>query len=213
MAPSNVRLSPHQRGLNPNRPLAVGGRSLTALAVAACWAALAVGAEGQTSAATDKAALEALYDATWNVGAGGWDTSTNWKTAVPLSQWYGVTTDADGRVTRLELRDNRLSGSFPGVLGSLEKLERLDLAGNYIQGPIPVELGNLANLQMLDLGGNNLAGPIPVELGNLANLQRLNLHETPLSGPIPVELGNLANLQVLDLGKTGMTGRIRRLAG
>ena len=202
---------------SPNRPFAARRAVLTALAAVACWAALAGGAEGQTSAATDRAALEALYDAT---RGGTWGISTNWKTAAPLSQWHGVTTDAAGRVTRLELRNNRLRDhwlwlsdswarrSLPAVLGSLANLQVLNLSQNDIRGSIPVELGNLANLQVLDLSKTVVTGPIPVELGNLANLQRLNLHETPLSGPIPVELGNLANLQVLDLGKTGVTGRI-----
>ena len=180
---------------------------MTVLAAVACWAALAGGAEGQTSAATDRAALEALYDAT--NGDGSWRSATNWKTATALGQWHGVTTDAAGRVTRLELRDNFLEGSLPGALGSLANLERLDLAENAIRGPIPVELGSLTNLQVLDLGETLVTGPIPAALGSLANLQVLDLGQTGVSGPIPAALGNLANLQRLNLFYAwGLSGRL-----
>ena len=117
--------------------------------------------------APDRAALVALYDAT---DGPNWITSTNWKTTEPLSAWHGVTTDADGRVTRLVLNFNQLTG------------------------PIPAELGGLTNLQWLHLHDNQL-GTIPVELGDLTNLQQLWLHRNELTGEIPVELGDLTNLQ------------------
>ena len=68
--------------------------------VGALWAGLAAGAAAQGSAAADRAALEALYEAT---GGPGWTDNTNWKTSAPLGDWFGVTTDGDGRVTRLRL--------------------------------------------------------------------------------------------------------------
>ena len=212
MAPSNFRLSPHQRGLNPNRPLAARRAALTALAAVACWAALAVGAEGQTSAATDRAALVAFYDA---CGASLWHNHDHWKSLQPLSAWEFVTTDAAGRVTRLDLSANGLRcSSLPVELGSLANLQVLDLADNYyIRGQIPAELGSLANLQVLDLSETLVTGPIPAALGNLANLQRLDLSDTWVTGPIPAALGNLANLQRLDLGVSGVTGPIPAALG
>ena len=62
----------------------------------------------------DRAALEALYDAT---GGPGWTDSTNWKTSAPIGEWFGVSTDAAGRVTGLNLRGNDLTGSIPAELG------------------------------------------------------------------------------------------------
>ena len=180
------------------------------LAAGACWAAVAGGAEGQTSAATDRTALATFYDAT---GGGQFWFGQNWKTAVPLGQWSNVTTDAAGRVTALNLPQSgvfSLRGSLPGALGSLEKLEHLTLGDQTeLTGPIPAELGNLANLRALDLGGTGLTGPIPAELGSLANLQALDLSETAVSGPIPAELGNLASLETLDLSYVwGLSGRL-----
>ena len=96
----------------------------------------------QGSVAEDKAALEALYDAT---DGSNWTTSTNWKTSEPLSEWHGVTTDADGRVTQLSLIGNGLSGTIPAELGDLANLQLLYLWGNELTGEIPPELGDLTS--------------------------------------------------------------------
>ena len=58
-------------------------------------------------------ALSALYDGT---GGPNWKNKTNWLSFAPLGEWYGVTTDADGRVTELNLEDNNLSGTVPLAL-------------------------------------------------------------------------------------------------
>ena len=162
-------------------------------------------ARAQTSVATDRAALVALYEAT---DGANWTNNTNWLSSETLSEWYGVTTDSDGRVTVLDLSDNDLSGEIPVELGNLANLQRLDLSGNDLSGEIPAELGNLANLEILNLSVNGLSGEIPVKLGNLANLQRLYLYINQLSGEIPVKLGNLANLQRLDLSDNDLSGEI-----
>ena len=74
------------------------------------WAGLAAEAAAQGSAASDRAVLEALYDAT---GGPDWIDNTNWKGAAPLGEWFGVTTDTAGRVTRLQLPGNGLAGPIP----------------------------------------------------------------------------------------------------
>ena len=128
---------------------------------------------------SDREALEALYDAT---GGADWTDGAGWKTLAPLGEWYGVTTGAAGRVTRLGLDDNGLTGSIPTALGSLASLEELDLDGNALGGPIPGELGGLANLGRLSLSENGLAGPIPGDLGSLADLEELQLGGNALTG-------------------------------
>ena len=159
----------------------------------------------QGSVATDRAALVALYNAT--AGA-NWTNNTNWKTTVPLSAWYGVVTDADGRVTRLDLKRNRLSGEIPAELGRLASLLELYLDHNELSGEIPAELGDLTNLLGLYLWENRLSGEIPAELGDLTNLQLLYLNSNELSGEIPAELGDLTNLQLLYLNGNRLSGEI-----
>ncbi len=154
---------------------------------------------------SDRAVLEALYDAT---GGASWTDGTNWKSAAPLDTWYGVTTDDAGRVTGLELGENGLTGSLPPALGSLAGLERLSLWGNELTGPIPIELGNLARLEVLSLGGNGLTGPIPDELDGLTNLELLYLWGNELTGPVPARLGNLTRLRSLQLSSNELTGPI-----
>ena len=157
------------------------------------------------SVAGDRAALVALYNATDGVN---WTDNTNWLTNAPLSQWHGVSADAEGRVCALDLLSNGLSGGIPAELGDLTNLTRLYLGHNQLSGEIPAELGNLTNLARLFLYDNQLSGEIPAELGNLTNLVRLYLGFNQLSGEIPAELGDLANLVRLYFDDNQLSGEI-----
>ena len=178
---------------------------IAALAAAALSGTFAVAARAQDDSVSDRAALEALYDAT---GGEGWTDSTNWKTAAALDTWFGVTTDDAGRVTELELDENGLGGSLPPALGSLANLERLSLRENELTGPIPGELGNLASLERVTLSRNGLTGAIPRELRNLVRLEWLSLWGNELTGPVPAWLGNLTRLQRLYLCCNALAGRV-----
>ena len=162
-------------------------------------------ARAQGTVATDRAALEALYNAT---GGATWTDNTNWLSAGALSEWHGVSTDGTGRVTDLYLTDNNLSGEIPAELGDLTNLQNLYLWQNNLSGEIPAELGDLSSLLVLFLEDNNLSGEIPAELGDLTNLQSLYLAQNGLSGEIPAELGDLTNLQTLDLQNNNLSGEI-----
>ena len=143
---------------------------IAALAVVALWAVFAAPAVAQDGVESDRAALEALYDAT---GGAGWTRSTNWKTTAPVGEWHGVTTDADGRVTRVYLSFNNLTGRIPPALGNLARLRELYLAWNELTGPIPSELERLVNLERLNLSGNEFPGPVPAWLGSMTGLREL----------------------------------------
>ena len=175
------------------------------LAAVALWAGLAADVAAQGSAATDRAALEALYDAT---GGPGWTDSTNWNTSAPIGEWFGVSTDAAGRVTGLDLAGNGLTGLIPAALGRLSNLTELNLAANGLTGPIPGELGSLTNLVWLRLNSNELTGPIPGELGSLSNLRELILGFNALTGLIPDTLESLDNLERLLLASNDLTGPV-----
>ena len=138
--------------------------------------------DGSGSVGADRAVLVALYEAT---GGANWKDNTNWLSAAPLDEWYGVTTDEEGRVLRLNLGDNELTGSIPAELAQLKDLRRLNLGGNELTGSIPAELAQLQNLTQLWLYGNELTGSIPAELAQLQNLTKLWLGGNELTGGIP----------------------------
>ncbi len=187
--------------------------------------------------AADRAALAAFYHAN---GGANWTDNSNWLSEAPIGEWYGVSTDASGRVTELVLRYNRLTGSIPPVLGDLTNLRVLNLSpadgtrrleecdsgacieygigipvgsANQLTGDIPPELGSLTKLELLGLGYNDLTGEIPPELSNLSRLKWLSLGGNQLSGEIPAELRGLTALQILNLGGNDLSGEIPPEAG
>ena len=116
----------------------------------------------------DRAALMALYNST---DGRNWARNDNWLSNRPIGEWYGVSTDAAGRVKTLRL--------------GLYTLNNDTIASNRLSGSIPSELGNLTNLTILDLGPNQLSGTIPPELGNLTNLIRPGSWWQPVVGHNP----------------------------
>ena len=152
--------------------------------------------------------LTALYAST---NGGTWDNNSGWDTtAVPANMedfgaWYGLTV-SNGRLQRLSLGINSLTGAIPSELGNLTQLEWLDLNRNSLTGAIPPELGNLTQLRELDLSYNSLIGAIPPELGNLTQLRLLWLVGNTFTGAIPPELGNLTQLWALALSSNTFTG-------
>ena len=114
--------------------------------------------------------LVALYEAT---NGPNWTNNTNWLGDRPLAEWYGVTTDTNGRVTKLNLTFNQLSGEMSPELAKLSNLRELWLDQNQLTGEIPSELGNLSNLQRIYLHNNQLTGEIPTALSNLSALNGL----------------------------------------
>ena len=181
-------------------------RFFTVFALAAGLCAWTGDVRAQGSAATDRAALEAVYRAT---SGDDWTDNTNWLTDAPLRDWYGVEANGQGRVTGLRLGGwdesqreyvgNGLAGRLPPELVALGHLRRLQVEGNALTGPLPAELGNLSELRELYLGGNALTGPLPAELGNLTGLRELNLGGNALTGTLPATLANLTDLEWLSL--------------
>lgn len=95
----------------------------------------------------DRATLITLYNA---LDGPNWTRRTNWLSDLPLGAWQGVETDDDGRVTKLDLGFNNLTGEIPPELGRLSELTILALAGNeLLSGPLPIEIFSLDNLQSL----------------------------------------------------------------
>ena len=123
------------------------------------------------AAPDDRAVLIEFYNAT---NGANWTNNTNWNSSEPLGAWHGVSTDANGRVTRLVLEANGLTGPIPSSLGSLTNLEQLWLFRNQLTGSIPSSLSSLTNLTQLALDDNQLTGSIPSSLSSLTNLDSLS---------------------------------------
>ena len=158
------------------------------------------------TSAQERAALVALYEAT---GGANWRYNDNWLSNEPVGAWHGVFTDGGGKVVRLILNRNGLTGQIPD-LGGLANLTRLELAYNDLSGQIPA-LTALAKLTRLDLAGNELSGQIPA-LSALAKLTRLDLAGNELSGPIP-DLSKLTSLTRLDIASNEFSGQVPDLSG
>ncbi len=153
----------------------------------------------------EREALIALYEAT---DGPNWVDRKNWLGGAPLRSWEGVSTDRDGRVTRLVLPTNNLVGRIPPELVWLTRLTELNLFANNLRGAVPPELGQLVGLEELYLQRNSLTGAIPPELGGLAELTVLDLADNALTGAIPPELGNLSKLEILLLANNALTGSL-----
>ena len=183
----------------------------------------------------ERAALVALYNAT---GGNSWERSDNWCSDKPIDKWYGVYTNDNGRVNRIELRGN-ITGRIPPEIGDLAELTWLSvsnrlLPGNLDFGPIPSEIGKLKKLETLVLQSYALSGKIPESLYDIPNLWQLiierpghmdeqqispsvkKLHNLTrcilrnmnLTGNLTPEFGHLFNLTDLSLEENNLSGTI-----
>jgi Leucine-rich repeat (LRR) protein len=151
----------------------------------------------------DSLALVVLYNST---DGPNWYESDNWLTASPLSSWFGVTVE-NGRLTRLELDDNNLSGSLPSEIGNWTAIERLGLPSNNLSGPIPAAIGQCASLNTLLLMVNELT-TIPSEIAQCSQLEYVSLYRNAFTGPFPTVFLDMTQLITLDLGSNEFSGPI-----
>ncbi|CAN1744607.1 Probable LRR receptor-like serine/threonine-protein kinase At3g47570 [Linum perenne] len=120
-------------------------------------------------------------------------------------QWQGVFCN-EQRVTQLDLKLNRLSGTISPYIGNLTFLTHLILNNNTISGEIPPDIGRLHSLQELVLVQNSLTGTIPANISACSNLTSLRIGYNGLMGEIPLELCKLMKLQLLSIHFNNLTG-------
>ncbi|BFI25293.1 hypothetical protein MPTK2_1g19750 [Marchantia polymorpha subsp. ruderalis] len=135
----------------------------------------------------------------WQVGPG-----VNHCTA-----WKGVNCWSTGSVRWLRLPAAGLSGVMSMALGGLPRLSRLNLRDNALTGAIPPSLVVMTSLKKLTLQGNQLSGPIPDFLRNFTNLDELGLANNMFQGPFPTNMfATMRELQIVDMGNNRITGQI-----
>ena len=174
----------------------------------------------------ERDALVALYSA---CAGYGWFNKLNWCSDLPLDQWYGVTTDLDGRVSEIRLISNNLMGELPAALSDLTHLSRLLLGNNAITG-VDSSLSPMPSLEFLGLTGTGLKEfptalvkggnltacsmlcdflTIPEEaypfLSNLVSLS-IGTYDATEYVEIPVQVSQLNHLKELEL--VGYSGSI-----
>jgi hypothetical protein len=184
-------------------------------------------------ATQDRQALMDLYSAT---GGDQWKNNSGWGQGAPSNSWHGIQVNSQGRVTRVDLFNNALSGPLPESMGDLEKVTHLNLKNNKLTGPIPQSIGNMESLESLilsgrtyDIGGtlkappenlnyayhpgkrssstNRFTGTIPSSIGQLSNLEFLEISDQAgITGPLPSEIGTLSSLKGLYLNTLDLDG-------
>jgi hypothetical protein len=129
----------------------------------------------------------------------GWNNRSGWASNATECSWYTTakkpSCSPSGRFISLTLEDNGLRGYLPLELELLSDLQELRLPKNQVSGTIPGVLGTLDSLTFLDLSFNLLTGAtIPSTLGSNRVLTHLSLQNNKLVGTIPPSIfGMLSN--------------------
>lgn len=112
-------------------------------------------------------------------------TKLNWRNTTSACTWNGVVCSRD-RVTQLRLPGEGLAGVVPpSSLSLLSELRVVSLRNNQLTGPFPGELGNCSHVHALYLGGNDFYGPVPDLTGFWPRLTHLSLEYNRCADLLP----------------------------
>jgi len=163
-----------------------------------------------TQLEADSLALVDFYNST---GGPNWTDKGNWLTG-PVSTWANVTV-ANGRVTKLTVYLNNMSGTIPASIGQLTELVEFRIQGDEtnrvwvdIHGGIPAELWNCTKIEILQIKFTNITGNIPAGIEKMTALKEINFQATYLGCEIPAEIFNLPNLIKAYLHEGNFTGKV-----
>ena len=115
------------------------------------------------------------------------------------------------RLRFLFLANNRLSGTFPSLLTSLESLEDLSLSRNNFRGPISRHQWEfMGRLNDAPINGNKFTGTLPNDIGSMlvANQKYFNVNYNELSGTLPNSFARVTSLLWLEVDFNRLTGTI-----
>ncbi len=211
-------------------------------AVAVADAANCSGPVDDPAQQRELAALTALFNST---GGPQWRIATGWLSAQPPAgagstpahcSWFGVRCNACGRVTRVILVSNNLSGSLPAALSDLQAITAFDVHLNSISGTLvrharthararahkhggersltrrsrtqPASLAAWSQLVTLDISSSALSGTLSADFAQWTALQTLALEQTRLSGSLAEAFSSWEQLRELQLFITSLSGTL-----
>jgi len=160
--------------------------------------------------------LQPLLDLFRSTEGSNWLNATGWQLGdlgldCDYCNWLGVSCNADQRVVRLVLPDNRLRGTLPESISDLTELSNLNLQRANIGGSIQA-LEGLSGIEFLNLYQVNYAGPFPEFLLGFELLRELNLAYNEITGSIP-DFSVHPQLRKLYLDVNNFTGPPPSLTG
>ncbi|CAK7326923.1 unnamed protein product [Dovyalis caffra] len=162
--------------------------------------------------------LKALQDFTRGLQSPiqGWGTTNS--SFSDCCNWLGITCNSSsslglvndsvnsGRVTKVELGRQRLTGILVESIGSLDQLRTLNLSHNFLKDSLPFSLFHLPKLEFLDLNSNDFTGSIPQSI-NLPSIKFLDISSNFLNGSLPTHIcQNSSTIQVIVLAVNYFSG-------
>lgn len=151
--------------------------------------------------------LATFYYAT---DGGNWFSSVGWLDGLTHEcDWEFITCVNNNQdiVSISTKGPNRLFGSIPSELQTLQNLRELNLTSNDLSVITP-DIGAFSGLINLDLSANKIVGTIPTSLFSLSILSLLNLESNQLTGTISPQISGLVSLGQLFLFENFLTGNL-----
>ena len=82
----------------------------------------------------------------------GWTDNSGWLSTDEECSWLGIACNDEGRIIRVNLPNNALSGTVPSQMCMLQDLQVINLSGNLgLTGPIPSVLSDYRHWKLLTL--------------------------------------------------------------
>lgn len=168
-------------------------------------------ANGTACAPCDHPDFEGLmefYDAT---NGAGWTDNSGWADGAAGDDcepctWFGITCDANDRVTEIRLPTNNLTGIIPAQVSLLTALKVLQVPFNGIGGELPDALWFNDLLEEVYVQNNDIGGQFP-DIGNHPGLRVVGASNNDFFGQIPI-VGNIPNMIRMTFANCDFTAEI-----
>ncbi|MED6155999.1 hypothetical protein PIB30_010931 [Stylosanthes scabra] len=128
-----------------------------------------------------------------------------------VCKWRRITCDSSKRVIAIQIGNQNLQGTLPKDLDKLSALQNLECQGNSLTGPFPYLPKSLQKLIIHDNKFNSIPSDIFKGMGSL---QEVNMDDIPFPPwQIPQTLGDCVALQTFTAQRVGFVGTIPDLFG